>query len=50
MNHMIVFTEIWAGCLFAAAAVVFRIRRERVREVRTKVGRHTHFNIPFRTK
>jgi predicted nucleotidyltransferase len=43
VNHMIVFTEIFAGCLFATAAIAFRARLEKVRSsgVRTKVSRHT---------
>ena len=43
MSYEIVFTEIFAGCLFAAAAMVFRVRLEKVRnaELRTKVSRRT---------
>jgi len=52
MNHMIVFTEIFAGCLLTAAAIVFRVREEMAcnHESRTKVGRHTLQRAPFRTK
>ena len=50
MNHMIIFTEVFAGCLLTAAAIVFRVRQEVVRESRTKVGRHTLQRAPFRTK
>jgi len=50
MSHMIVFTEIFAGCLLTAAAVIFRVRQGMVLESRTKVSRHTCVNTPFRTK
>jgi hypothetical protein len=51
MSYEIVFTEIFAGCLFAAAAA-FRVRLGKVRnaELRTKVGRRTFQNVPYRTK
>lgn len=52
MSHMIVYTEVFAGCLLTAAAIVFRVRQELVSNLksRTKAGRHTHSNSPFRTK
>ena len=52
MNHIIMFTEIFAVCLFAAAAMVFRARLEKVRnaELRTKVSRRASQNVPYRTK
>jgi hypothetical protein len=42
MNYQILFTEIFAGCLFAAA-IAFRIRLKKVGnpELRTKVSRRT---------
>jgi hypothetical protein len=52
MNYEILFAEIFAGCLFATAAIVFRVRLEKVRSsgVRTKVSRHASRIVPFRTK
>lgn len=50
MNYQIVFTEIFAGCLFAAAAAAFRVRLEKVRSLglRVKVGRHNLLQLPSR--
>jgi hypothetical protein len=41
MGYEIVLTEIFAGCLFATAAVAFHIRQETIRNpgLRTKVSR-----------
>jgi hypothetical protein len=52
MSYEIVFTEILAGCLFAATAVVLRIRLEKIRSpgLRTKVSRGTSGSVLFRTK
>jgi len=51
MGYEIVFTEIFAGCLFATAAVAFRIRQEKLRNSgsRTKVSRQTSRTVQFRT-
>lgn len=51
MGYEIVFTEIFAGCLFATAAVAFRIRQEKKRNpgLRTKVSRQTSSALSFRT-
>jgi len=52
MSYEIVFTEIFAGCLFATALVAFRIRLEKVRNPgsRTKASRHTFQNAQFRSR
>jgi uncharacterized membrane protein len=52
MSYEIVFAEIFGGCLFATAAVAFRIRLEKIRNpgLCTKASRQTSKPVLFRTK